>query len=52
MIVIGNIFLFVKILEGIYVYDIEGVLGDGGKYVRVGGIYVFVVSREKDKVIV
>lgn len=51
-IAIGNTLPLAKIPEGTYVYDIEGVPGDGGKYVRAGGTYALVVSREKDKVIV
>lgn len=49
---IGNTLPLSKIPEGTYVYDIEGVPGDGGKYVRSGGTYALVVSREADRVIV
>jgi len=49
---IGNTLPLAMIPEGSYVYDIEGVPGDGGKYVRAGGSYALIVSREKDKVIV
>ncbi|BAA30891.1 50S ribosomal protein L2 [Pyrococcus horikoshii] len=49
---IGNTLPLAKIPEGTYIYNIEGVPGDGGKYVRAGGTYALVVSREKDKVIV
>jgi len=49
---IGNTLPLAMIPEGSYVYDIEGFPGDGGKYVRAGGAYALVVSREKDKVIV
>ncbi|WP_297419447.1 50S ribosomal protein L2 [Thermococcus sp.] len=49
---IGNTLPLALIPEGSYVYDIEGVPGDGGKYVRAGGAYALVVGKEKDKVIV
>ena len=49
---IGNTLPLAMIPEGTYVYDIEGIPGDGGKFVRAGGSYALVVSREKDKVIV
>ncbi|AIF68784.1 50S ribosomal protein L2P [Palaeococcus pacificus DY20341] len=49
---IGNTLPLAMIPEGTYVYDIEGVPGDGGKYVRAGGTYALVVSREADRVIV
>ncbi len=49
---IGNSLPLAMIPEGSYVYDIEGRPGDGGKYVRAGGSYALVVSRERDKVIV
>ncbi|MDI3474884.1 MAG: large subunit ribosomal protein [Thermococcaceae archaeon] len=49
---VGNTLPLALIPEGSYVYNIEGVPGDGGKYVRAGGAYALVVSREKDKVIV
>ncbi len=49
---IGNTLPLAMIPEGSYVYDIEAAPGDGGKYVRAGGTYALVVSREKDKVIV
>ncbi len=49
---IGNTLPLAMIPEGSYVYDIEGVPGDGGKYVRAGGAYALVVGKEKDKVIV
>jgi large subunit ribosomal protein L2 len=48
----GNSLPLAMIPEGSYVYDIEGSPGDGGKYVRAGGTYALIVSREKDKVIV
>ncbi|WP_461867062.1 50S ribosomal protein L2 [Thermococcus sp.] len=49
---IGNTLPLAMIPEGSYVYDIEAAPGDGGKFVRAGGTYALVVSREKDKVIV
>jgi len=49
---IGNTLPLAMIPEGSYVYDIEGVPGDGGKYVRAGGAYALVVGKERDKVIV
>jgi len=49
---IGNTLPLAMIPEGSYVYDIEAVPGDGGKYVRAGGTYALVVGREKDKVMV
>ncbi|WP_461863775.1 50S ribosomal protein L2 [Thermococcus sp.] len=49
---IGNTLPLAMIPEGSYVYDIEAAPGDGGKFVRAGGAYALVVSREKDKVIV
>ncbi len=49
---IGNTLPLAMIPEGTYIYDIEAVPGDGGKFVRAGGSYALVVSREKDKVIV
>ena len=48
----GNSLPLAMIPEGSYVYDIEGSPGDGGKYVRAGGTYALIVSRERDKVIV
>lgn len=49
---IGNTLPLAMIPEGSYVYDIEAAPGDGGKFVRAGGAYALVVSRERDKVIV
>ncbi len=48
----GNSLPLAKIPEGTYVYDIEGRPGDGGKYVRAGGTYALVVSRERNRVMV
>ena len=51
-IAIGNTLPLAKIPEGTYVYNLEGEPGDGGKYVRAGGSYALVVSREKNRVII
>lgn len=48
----GNTLPLALIPEGTYVYNIEAVPGDGGKYVRAGGTYALVVAREADRVII
>ena len=49
---IGNTLALKDIPEGVSVYNIESQPGDGGKFVRAGGTYATVVTRDPTKVIV
>ncbi|MBA2861517.1 50S ribosomal protein L2 [Methanococcus maripaludis] len=48
----GNVLPLGEIPEGIPVYNIETIPGDGGKLVRSGGCYAHVVSHDVGKTIV
>jgi len=48
----GNTMPLRKVPEGTFVYNIESVPGDGGKYVRSSGTFARVVGFQEDKVIV
>ena len=43
---IGGVVELERIPEGFYIYNIEKVPGDGGKFVRAGGSYAIVVSKD------
>ncbi|MCK4319519.1 50S ribosomal protein L2 [Candidatus Micrarchaeota archaeon] len=47
---IGNILPLYRIPEGTYVFNLERMPGDGGKYVKVPGSYGILVSKEGNKV--
>ncbi len=49
---LGGVYPLYKIPDGSYIYNIEKVPGDGGKFVRSPGSYAIVVSKEEDKVLV
>ena len=49
---IGNTLTLKDIPEGTSIYNIESQPGDGGKFVRAGGTYATVVTRDAKKVIV
>ena len=49
---VGNIVPLGELEEGTPVFNIEGVPGDGGKYVRSAGAYAIVQTRSGDKVYV
>ncbi|HUX98025.1 MAG TPA: hypothetical protein VMV49_00600, partial [Candidatus Deferrimicrobium sp.] len=49
-IAIGNTLPLEDIPEGTYVYNIESQPGDGGKFVRAGGTYATIVTRDSKKV--
>ncbi|MBP2143075.1 large subunit ribosomal protein L2 [Methanococcus voltae] len=48
----GNVLPLAEIPEGIPVYNIETIPGDGGKLVRAGGCYAHVVSHDVGKTII
>ncbi len=47
---LGNVMVLSNIPEGIPIYNVEMIPGDGGKLVRAAGTYATVVSRVGDKV--
>ncbi|MHA1276605.1 MAG: 50S ribosomal protein L2 [Candidatus Helarchaeota archaeon] len=49
---IGNTLYLKDIPEGTSIYNIESQPGDGGKFVRAGGTYATVITRDPKKVIV
>jgi large subunit ribosomal protein L2 len=49
---VGNILPIGKIPEGVPIYNIELVCGDGGKLVRAGGSNASVVSHSKKKTVI
>ncbi|MHA1263815.1 MAG: 50S ribosomal protein L2 [Candidatus Helarchaeota archaeon] len=49
---IGNTLPLKEIPEGTSIFNIESQPGDGGKFVRAGGTYATVVTRDPKKVIV
>ena len=49
---IGNVLPLAEIPEGTPIFNIEGVPGDGGKYVRTSGAYAIVSTRTDKEVIV
>ena len=49
---IGNTLPLKDIPEGTSIFNIESQPGDGGKFVRAGGTYATVVTRDPNKVIV
>jgi large subunit ribosomal protein L2 len=51
-IAIGNTTTIGNIPEGTYIYNIESQPGDGGKFVRAGGTYATIVTRDSKKVMV
>ena len=48
----GNVLPLASIPQGAPIYNIEGMPGDGGKFVRSAGSYATIISHEKDFVIV
>ncbi len=48
----GNVLPLSSIPQGAPVFNIEGMPGDGGKFVRSAGTYATIISHEKDGVIV
>lgn len=48
-ITLGSSLPLYSIPDGFYVYNIEKIPGDGGKFARSGGSYGIVVAREKSK---
>lgn len=48
----GNTLHLKDLPEGAMVYNIEGIPGDGGKYVRASGTFAKVVTKTRNKVIV
>ncbi len=48
---LGNTIPLKNIPEGTLVYNIEGTLGDGGKYVRASGTFARVTAKRGNKVI-
>ena len=48
----GNTLHLKDLSEGIPLYNIEGVPGDGGKFVRSSGTFARIVSKSKNKIIV
>lgn len=49
---IGNTLPLANIPEGVPIYNIEKLPGDGGKFVRASGTYALIVTKDIDKVIV
>ena len=49
---IGNILPLHAVPEGTPIYNIEGVPGDGGKFVRASGGYAVVLTKAEDRVFV
>lgn len=49
---VGNVLPLVKIPEGTLICNIEGLPGDGGKFVRAAGGYATLVSHSTDSVLV
>lgn len=48
----GNILALKDLPEGTVVYNIEGIPGDGGKFVRASGTHARIITKLKDIVIV
>ncbi len=46
----GNVLPLYLIPEGTYIYNIEKIPGDGGKFIKAPGTFGVVVGREKDAV--
>ncbi|MHC1605374.1 MAG: 50S ribosomal protein L2 [Candidatus Methanofastidiosia archaeon] len=51
-IVIGNIISLSQIPEGTFIYNIENMPGDGGKFVRAAGTFATIVSHDEKKTVV
>lgn len=49
---IGNTLSLEKIPEGVTIFNLESIPGDGGKFVRTSGTTAKVVGKSKDKVMV
>ncbi len=49
---IGNTLPLKKLPEGTFIYNIEGVPGDGGKFIRASGTFGRIVSKSGSKIIV
>ena len=47
---IGNSLPLSQIPEGTMVYNIEGNIGDGGKFVRASGTFARIIAKSRDKV--
>jgi large subunit ribosomal protein L2 len=48
----GNSLPLIKIPEGTEIFNIEGIPGDGGKYVRASGTFAKIMSQQGNKVLV
>ncbi|MEM3422541.1 MAG: 50S ribosomal protein L2 [Candidatus Bilamarchaeaceae archaeon] len=49
---LGSVLPLYRIPDGAYIFNIEKIPGDGGRYVRTAGSYAIIVSREKNNVYV
>lgn len=49
---LGNVLPLGEIPEGVPIFNIEGLPGDGGKFVRTAGSYALIVSKKGDEVVV
>ncbi|MBU0757259.1 MAG: 50S ribosomal protein L2 [Nanoarchaeota archaeon] len=48
----GNVMILKNVPIGTQVFNIESVPGDGGKFVRSGGVYARVISQKDNKIMV
>jgi len=49
---LGSVLPLYRIPDGAYIFNIEKIPGDGGRYVRTAGSYGIIVSREKNSIYV
>lgn len=49
---LGSVLPLYRIPDGAYIFNIERVPGDGGRYVRTAGSYAIIVSRERNNIYV
>ncbi|MCD6408940.1 MAG: 50S ribosomal protein L2 [Candidatus Verstraetearchaeota archaeon] len=49
---VGNVLPLKSIPEGSYIFNIEKLPGDGGKFVRSSGTYATILSHSRDKVVI
>lgn len=49
---LGSVLPLYRIPDGAYIFNIERIPGDGGRYVRTAGSYAIIVSREKNNIYV
>jgi large subunit ribosomal protein L2 len=49
---LGSVLPLYRIPDGAYIFNLEKIPGDGGKFIKASGSYAMVVAREKDLVYV